>query len=81
MSSFGQGWKVRLSASMIVPTGSAFLATSTFGPDRHRRRGSGLLRAGAGKHVLGHDGGDHRNDQRSNEQSELLHIHGAIASP
>src|SRR4029453_8630031 len=32
MSSFGQGWKVRLSASMIVPTGSAFLATSTFGP-------------------------------------------------
>src|SRR5919112_5657581 len=32
MSSFGQGWKVKLSASMIVPTGSAFLATSTFGP-------------------------------------------------
>src|SRR5438270_1930783 len=32
MSSFGQGWKVTLSASMIVPTGSAFLATSTFGP-------------------------------------------------
>src|SRR5690348_4055633 len=32
MSSFGQGWKVRLSASMIVPTGSAFLATSTLGP-------------------------------------------------
>ena len=32
MSSFGQGWKVKLSASMIVPTGSAFLATSTLGP-------------------------------------------------
>src|SRR5438270_14087677 len=32
MSSFGQGWKEKLSASMIVPTGSAFLATSTFGP-------------------------------------------------
>src|SRR6476660_9979391 len=32
MSSFGQGWKVKLSASMIVPTGSALLATSTFGP-------------------------------------------------
>src|SRR5204863_5103161 len=32
MSSFGQGWKVKLSASMIVPTGSAFFATSTFGP-------------------------------------------------
>src|SRR3954447_10898062 len=32
MSSLGQGWKEKLSASMIVPTGSAFLATSTFGP-------------------------------------------------
>src|SRR3954453_7593658 len=32
MSSLGQGWKVKLSASMIVPTGSAFFATSTFGP-------------------------------------------------
>src|SRR3954469_15825042 len=32
MSSFGQGWKVKLSGSMIVPTGSAFLATRTFGP-------------------------------------------------
>src|SRR5436190_21212574 len=32
MSSFGQGWKVKLSASMMVPTGSAFFATSTFGP-------------------------------------------------
>src|SRR3954463_13221498 len=32
MSSFGQGWKVKLSASMIVPTGSDFLATSTLGP-------------------------------------------------
>src|SRR4051794_1015337 len=32
MSSLGQGWKVKLSASTIVPTGSAFLATSTFGP-------------------------------------------------
>src|SRR5438477_5364337 len=32
MSSFGQGWKVKLSASMIVPTGSAFFATSTLGP-------------------------------------------------
>src|SRR3954468_9655096 len=32
MSSFGQGWKVKLSASMIVPTGNAFLATSTLGP-------------------------------------------------
>src|SRR3954447_4928446 len=32
MSSFGQGWKVKLSGSMIVPTGSAFFATSTLGP-------------------------------------------------
>src|SRR5205823_5686029 len=32
MSSFGHGWKVKLSASMIVPTGSAFFATRTFGP-------------------------------------------------
>src|SRR6476469_4330270 len=32
MSSFGQGWKVKLSASMMVPTGSAFFATSTLGP-------------------------------------------------
>src|SRR3954463_5257316 len=32
MSSLGQGWKEKLSASIIVPTGSAFLATSTFGP-------------------------------------------------
>src|SRR3954465_4809591 len=32
MSSLGQGWKVKLSASTIVPTGSAFFATSTFGP-------------------------------------------------
>src|SRR3954471_25043566 len=32
MSSFGQGWKAKLSGSMIVPTGSAFLATSTLGP-------------------------------------------------
>src|SRR4029453_6837253 len=32
MSSFGQGWKVRRSASMIAPPSSAFLATSTFGP-------------------------------------------------
>src|SRR4051812_25005344 len=32
MSSLGQGWKEKLSASMIVPTGSAFLATSTLGP-------------------------------------------------
>src|SRR3954454_7817058 len=32
ISSFGHGWKVKLSASMIVPTGSAFLATSTLGP-------------------------------------------------
>src|SRR5947209_16727522 len=32
MSSFGQGWKVKLSASMMVPTGNAFFATSTLGP-------------------------------------------------
>src|SRR5260221_621195 len=32
MSSFGQGWKVKLSGSMMVPTGNAFLATSTLGP-------------------------------------------------
>src|SRR5881397_3223828 len=32
MSSLGQGWKVKLSGSMIVPTERAFLATSTFGP-------------------------------------------------
>src|SRR3954454_5412958 len=32
MSSFGHGWKAKLSASTIVPTGSAFFATSTLGP-------------------------------------------------
>src|SRR6476646_4115355 len=32
MSSLGQGWNVKLSRSIIVPTGSAFLATSTLGP-------------------------------------------------
>src|SRR5438270_11066924 len=32
MSSLGQGWNVKLSGSMIVPTERAFLATSTFGP-------------------------------------------------
>src|SRR6201994_3386507 len=32
MSSFGQGWRLKLSASMIVPAGNAFFATSTFGP-------------------------------------------------
>src|SRR4051812_26575853 len=32
MSSFGQGCQLRLSASMSVPTGSAFLATRTLGP-------------------------------------------------
>src|SRR6185437_5871825 len=31
-NSFGQGWKEKLSASMRVPTGSAFLATRIFGP-------------------------------------------------
>jgi len=40
-----------------------------------------LLRAGTGEHILGHDRGDDRDDQRSNEQRELLHIHGEIASP
>src|SRR6478672_5247324 len=32
MSSLGHGWKVKLSGSMIVPTGSAFFATRTLGP-------------------------------------------------
>src|SRR6185312_11649373 len=32
MSSFGQGCRLRLSASMMVPAGSAFLATRIFGP-------------------------------------------------
>src|SRR3569832_705008 len=32
MSSFGQGCQVSASGSMIVPAGSAFLATRTFGP-------------------------------------------------
>src|SRR6476469_8173778 len=32
MSSLGHGWKVKLSASMIVPTGNAFFATRTLGP-------------------------------------------------
>src|SRR6185312_16233951 len=32
MSSFGQGCQVSASGSMIVPAGSAFLATMTFGP-------------------------------------------------
>ena len=66
---------------MIVPTGSALLGDQHLGPERHGGRGSGLLRSGAGEHVLGHDRGDHRDDQRSDEQRELLHIHGAIASP
>ena len=51
---------------------------------RTKRNGgssSGLLRAGAGEHILGHDRSDYRDDQRSNEQRELLHIHGEIASP
>ena len=52
-----------------------------FRPERNGGSGSSLLRAGAGEHVPGHDRGDHRNDQRSNEQRELLHIHGEIASP
>ena len=65
---------------MIVPTGSAFLATSISGPSGSRS-GSSLLRAGASEHILGHDGSNYRNDQRSNEQRELLHIHGEIASP
>ena len=59
------------------------LGDEHLGPDRERASSSrsSLLRTCAGEHILGHDGGDHRNDQRSNEQSELLHIHGAIASP
>src|SRR5579884_3368417 len=32
MSSLGQGWSAKLSASMMVPAGRAFLATSIFGP-------------------------------------------------
>src|SRR6478672_2770063 len=32
MSSLGHGWKVKLSASMIVPTGNAFFGTRTLGP-------------------------------------------------
>ena len=51
------------------------------GTDWNGGRGSSLLRSGACEHILGHDCGNHRDDQRSNEQSELLHIHGAIASP
>ena len=58
------------------------LGDEHFRPDRNCGRGSSsLLCTGSGEHILGHDSGNYRNDQRSNEQSEFLHIHGAIASP
>ena len=44
-------------------------------------RSSSLRRSGTGQHVFGHNCGHNRDDQRSNEQRELLHIHGEIASP
>ncbi len=66
---------------MIVPTGSALLGDQHLRSERNGLRRGSLLRAGAGEHVLGHDRGDHRDDQRSNEQRELLYIHGEIASP
>ena len=66
---------------MIVPTGSALRATSTFGPSGTAGAAAACWRAGAGEHVLGHDRGDRRDDQRSDQQHNFLHIHGAIASP
>ncbi len=49
----------------------------------HRHGGSraGLLRPSSGEHVLGHDGGHNRNDQRSDEQRDFFHVHGDHASP
>ena len=42
---------------------------------------SGLLGPGSSEHILGHDGGNHRNDQRSDEQRDFLDVHGDYASP
>ena len=69
---------------MMVPTGSALRATSTFGPTGTAgvaAAACGLLGTGSSKHVLGHDCGDCRDDQRSDEQHDLLNVHGEIASP
>ena len=66
---------------MIVPTGSALRATSTFGPSGTDRRRIGLLGPGPGEHVLGHDRGNDRDDQRSDEQRDFLDVHGDYASP
>ena len=56
---------------MIVPTGSARVATSTSGPAGTAGAGDRLRRAGSAEHVLGHDGGDRRDDQRADQQHEL----------
>src|SRR6185369_2410660 len=61
--------------------GHRLLGDQDLGSDRHGGRRGGLLSSSPCEHVFGHDGGDHRDDQCSNEQSELLHIHGVIASP
>ena len=72
----------RLSASMMVPTGKRLARNQHFGPDGNGRRGRWPARcAGSGEHVLGHDCGDCRDDQRSDQQRDFLNVHGAIASP
>ncbi len=48
---------------------------------RNDRRRIGLIGPGSGEHVLGHDSGNHRNDQRSDEQRDFLDVHGDYASP
>ncbi len=45
------------------------------------RCGFSLRSTAPGKHVLGHESGDNRDDQRSNEQCYFLDVHGDYASP
>ncbi len=59
----------------------SLLGDQHLGPKRNGGCGGSLLSSSPCEHILGHDGGNHRDDQCSNEQSELLHIHGVIASP
>ena len=40
-----------------------------------------LLGACSGEHVLRHDGGDRRYQQRTNQKHDLFSVHGEIASP
>ena len=66
---------------MIVPTGSALRATRTLGPSGTAGAAAAASAPGSGEHVLGHDCGNHRNDQRSDEQRDFLDVHGDYASP